>query len=184
MAGILLKKNAAVAITAVIILFSMTVGAGRGLGNMRKTVYNIFYTGTDNDNISIENDMRARIDTAYNLASVAKKYFGGDDKVLLDVLSARESLIQADSILLKYNANLNLTMACDDLYLALKDAEMSEQDANYRESLNNSLKSRNNTIEYDMRIYVAQAVEFNNKLNAFPAALARIFGLVKPLDVI
>ena len=185
MKTILGNNKTAAAITALAVILSVAFGAGRGLGKLRTETYNIFFTGVDNDNISIENDMRARIDISYNLASVADKYLdGGGKKAVESLLSARDGLLDAETIPQKYRANLELTMAESDLYEIMKETEMSERDANYRESLHSSLVSRNNTIEYDIRIYVSKAEEFNNRLNAFPGLLARIFGLVKPLDVV
>jgi len=181
--GLFRNRAFAVTVAAILVLVSVVTGAARSMGKMRVSAESVFYNGAEGDGISAEGDLRARIDAAYNMTVIAEKYISGDESIET-VLSAREALIQAQSIPEKYNANLSLTMACRDLYEKMKDAPMGERDAGYRESLNASLASRNNTFEHEIGSYNAKALEFNRVLNTFPAITARAAGAVKPLDAV
>ncbi len=183
------NKKLAIAVMVLMIVISIPFGGYRSLNKLYKEVNRTFYQGVDGDGLGIENDLNNRIDNSFNLVTIAKKaYYETEDEVIKNALddaikntlSARESLVNSDTISEKYRANLKLTEAVEELYTALgnETLELTEQDEKYRRSLYSNLTSRNDTISHDG--YNDKAAEFNNTLGEFPASLiSRVVGINK-----
>jgi len=170
------NKRFAVAGMIVLIILSVFVGAARSLYPMRSEAQQIFFEGVDKDGLGIQNDLNKRIELAYNLVTVARKYCENDTEEIKAVLSARDELTNAGSIKEKYRANVYLTEVTEDLVNELASYSLSEKDEKYRKEIRDDLASRNEIISSDG--YNAAASKFNSELSSFPASIiGRLVGV-------
>ena len=174
---ILQNRTVAIIITAIIVIAAIFLSGSMKLGRERSAVEQMFYSGVENDGYSIERDLTARIEAAYNLMSIGGKYIGATETVSTALSGAREELNAAENIAAKYAANRKLTEAVEDYYTVLETKNLSEQDTQFAIKQYREIKSRNMTISRDG--YNEKAQAFNNTLNGFPAS---IFG-VAPLEM-
>lgn len=176
------NRKIAIPIMIIMIILGTFLGGYRSLNSLYKKVDKVFYQGVDGDGIGIASDLNDRINTSINLISIAKGY---DQDVRVEaaitaVNSAKDALSSAATIGDKYQANIALTEATEELHKALgnESLQLSEKDAGYRDSLYNQLSSRNDTISHDG--YNDSAVEYNNALQEFPASFfTSLFGIEK-----
>lgn len=175
-------RNRVVAWTIALILVvaSALLGSTLSLGSLRHTTDQMFYNGVQGDGQSIQSDLDSRMDNAYNLVTIARKYMDADDPSIQAVLTARSTLADAQAPSAKCAANTQLTEATGSLYQALGNLSLSTTDGNYRKRLYTNLTSANDTIAHDG--YNDQAATFNQTLQGFPtAALSRVVGIA-PLE--
>jgi hypothetical protein len=166
------ESKGAALVMAVMIALAVWIGGYRSFSRMYAQVEMVFVAGSEGDGLGIANDLNERTKLAYNLVTVARKYLDVNDAAIIEVLSARDALMQAKSIADKYTANVRLSDAATTLYHALGNMQMDEIDARYRVSIFNDLASRNDTISHDP--YNQRALAYNRALTAFPANLLRV----------
>ncbi len=173
------KRIPAIAIfTAVVILTTLASGSV-SLSRERSRAERVFTDGVRSDGMSIGYDLDQRAEAAYNLAGIAKRYLDGSDGINA-LLAARDALTGAKSVSEKYAANLELSVATDALYSELKEAQLSDKDRTLAAGQYQDMLSHNDAISRDG--YNSCALEFNRKLEKFPASrIARIAG-IKPLE--
>ena len=159
----------AMAVLAAAIVVSVPLGFKRTMSGFYNDLQKVYQNGEYNDGLSIQNDLDYRVELAYNFATVAKRYLDADDPAVTALLDARQALDDADAPAEQYDANMKLTTASTDLYEALGKLELSEKDENYRRSIYSDMTSRNDTIGNDP--YNQLAIEYNQKLERFPASL-------------
>ena len=174
------KKDCKVAIDvmALAILLAIPLGFLRTMYRFYNDLEQEFYQGAYQDGLSIQSDLEERMLLAQNLVTVARRYLDAEDPSIDQTLQARLDLENAQTPSEKYQANNRLTDATAILYETLGNAPLSEKDQDYRRSLYADLLSRNDTISHDP--YNRLALEYNQKLDGFPAALlAQLLGVPK-----
>jgi len=170
------RRFAVIAMVAMM-LIALLLGTSKAFSSMQQYVQTLFYDGTT----GISKDLDDRINTAYNLTTVATRYLDSGDPAVAEVLAAREALTSASGVSEKYRANVRLTDATTALYEKLGTLPLSEQDAKYRRSLDADLRSSNEIISHSD--YNLAAAEFNKGLSTFPASvLARLLGY-RPIEL-
>jgi len=174
------KYSIAIVILIAVVLLTTLASGGVSLSRQRARTERIFTEGENRDGLSVSYDLGRRTESAYNLAGLAKRYLGEEDERVTALLSARETLVSAEGISEKYSANLELTVAADALYSALKDEELSQKDSSLAAEQYQDMLSRNDTISRSG--YNAAAARFNGLLKKFPAGLIAAAVGIKPLE--
>lgn len=165
-------------IMVVAIVLSILLGGHRSLSAEASKVEDIFYNGVDGDGLGVNSDLSHRVELAYNMVTIAKRYLPADDVDIKQVIGACSALENSGNPSDKIRANNELQLACVSLYERLEGSDLSQTDAEYRDDLMTNLYSRNHIISLDG--YNQKALEFNISLNRFPAnILSRITG-IKP----
>lgn len=178
---LLKKPKIAVAAMILMILCSAIFGNYRSLLQLSHKVEAVFYQGEQGDGLGIQNDLEKRIDLAYNMVTIARKYLPESDQALNGVLIARETLLQAKSPAEKYKANQRLTEATTDLSAKLAELKLSATDERYRASLYQDLSSRNSIMSHDNYNNVAE--DFNQVLRSFPSNVINLVFRVEPAEL-
>lgn len=163
------------------ILVSVLIGSSRSLSQLAGQVNDAFFQGVNGDGLSIQNDLQQRMNDAYNLVVVGRRYLQEDDAAITQVLTAREALANAQTPSEKYQKNNDLTAATTELYYKLQEQQLSEKDAQYNSQLYAELSSRNTTIQNDG--YNQMAEDFNRTLQQFPANLLSKVVFVQPAEL-
>jgi len=179
--NLLYRKNIGILVMVLLMLFSALTGTHRGLSKLQGKAEAVFQLGEAGDGIGIQSDLNERLDLAYNLVTIGRKYLSAEDPMLTKVLGTREQLEQAQSPKAKYEANAALSLAVTDLYKELKGRSLSAVDAPYPDKLYAEFNSRNDTISHDP--YNQYASEFNEKLEAFPASVLSKLVFIGPLEL-
>lgn len=125
---------------------------------------------------SIEVQLKRRTDLIPNLLETVKGYAQHEKEVFENVTKARSSLMKADGIREKADAENMLTGALKSLFAvaeAYPDLKASE---NFKE-LQQELTDTENKISYSRQFYNANVLDYNTKIKTFPAnMLATKFG--------
>ncbi len=174
------NKRVAMIVATIMVIFSVLVLGGMKLRADRDDVQELFYEGVNHDSLSIYNDLQARLESAYNLVTIASKYMPANADEIINVLNARESLIGAKLPSEMYNANHSLTVAIDTLYSELENYEMDEDDVRLAVKQFTELSSRNQTISHDS--FNSEASTFNSVMGMFPAWLIAGVNDIMPVD--
>jgi len=179
--NLLYRKNLGILVMVALILFSALTGAHRSLAELRGKAEAVFTAGEAGDGIGIQSDLNERLDLAYNMVTIGRKYFPPGDPLLEQVLAARSRLAEARGPAAKFAANGALSLAVKDLYDALKGRRLSAVDAPYPDKLYAEFNSRNDTLSHDP--YNMEAGEFNDRLQAFPANVLARLVFIRPLEL-
>ena len=178
----LLKRRSVAALIMVLMILGGTLyGGHRSLMKLRDEAEAVFYNGVDGDGLGIQNDLNERVDLAYNMVTVAKRYLPEDNEAVQKVLTARDALAAAEDPEGKNAANRQLTEACIELYEALAGKSLTEKDEEYRQQIYQDLSSRNDTISHDGYNQVAE--NFNKTLQRFPANILGSLTGVEKLEL-
>lgn len=184
---ILQNKSFAIFTMVIMIVMGSLIGSHNSLSRLYSKAENIFYSGVNNDGLSIQSDLDKRSELARNLVTVASSYIPQDSVALISVTEARDELKTATSIKEKAKANKALDEAVFNLYSLLDTKGITENE----ELINNfsknptriytEFKSFGDTIKHDK--YNEYAKEFNNILSSFPANLLSKATFIKPLEL-
>ncbi len=179
MKDILKNKSVAAVICAVLIFLGIFMGVRRPIGNMKEDALVYFYG--DEEIIGIKQDLESKVETAYSLMSVAKKYIAEDDKLISDLTKACEEVRESDSP--KKAGKANAVM--DNCYLSLKTAldgkNLSQKDADYNKSLLSQYNSSDMIISHSE--YNVLAGEVNETLSRFPANILSKIAFVGKMEL-
>lgn len=174
------RKQGFAMLTMVVLIVGATLfGSYRSMQELTQSALRVFYEGAEADGFGIQHDLEERISLAFNLTTIAQSYVSAQS--IDDVLQARQSLLEAQTISQKYEANLALTQATKSLYELLGQYSLSENHATYRERIDVDLRSRNAIISHDPYNEVASNV--NRKLNAIPARWLRQLVGIKEVEL-
>jgi hypothetical protein len=179
--NLLQNQKTAIVIMVVMILVSIPIGAQRSLAALEQKALDVFVLGESGDGIGIQSDLEERMDIAYNLVTVGRKYLSEKDPFIQNVLVHIDELRQAQGPSAKYQANAILNQAVTDLYQKLIQMDLSEVDRTYPRRLFDSFNSRNDTISHDP--YNLYAAKYNQALKAFPANILSKLVFAKPLEL-
>jgi len=169
------RSSAAFIFVAVVLVFSI-LGGYRSISRQRAGALAVFTQGTEGDGLGIAHDLQVRIDSAYNLSIVAKRYYDPSDALVTGLLDARGALIAAEEPDEKFAANRVLSEKTAALCDALAQKPLSEMDAKYRVRLWEEMKSADARISHDG--FNRAADDFNQKLMSFPIrCIAKLTGV-------
>lgn len=168
-----LFKNKAFAIITMIVMIiaSILIGSHRSLTGVSVDASNVFINGTNGDGMGIQNDLNQRFELSGNLVKIAGNYLDMNNSIFKTISDSRNSLTTAQTPKEKYNANIKLTEAVNELYTLLGKENLSDKDERYR----------NDTIGHDK--YNEYAKKFNDTLKQFPANILSKLTFVKPLEL-
>lgn len=153
----------------IMIVLGTAFGSHRSLMKLYKSAEDVFYNGENGDGFSIQHDLDDRFEESLKLVKIAQKYPSIDSKYIDDVMYARDSLKNAETIKEKSKANSELDAAVFALYNELGTQELSDLDKEYRISSYGTFNSYGDTISHSS--YNSIARRFNDTLNKFPASL-------------
>lgn len=184
---VLQNKATAVLVMVVMIAAGTLIGSHNSLSKVATKAQNIFYTGVNNDGLSIESDLNTRSELARNLATVASAYLPSDSIALASISTARDNLKSASTIKEKAAANKALDEAVFTLYSLLeKDGITNKEElvSNFSKNptrIYTDFRSFGDTIKHDK--YNEYALEFNEILTTFPSNLLSKVTFIKPLEL-
>ena len=158
------SRKGACLVMALLVVLALLVGTPRSLNAKLNKVEAAFENGVENDGFSIQNDLLARAEYAYNLTVVAGRYLSpADTKALLD---AREELLDADTVAQKFEANRALEEAFQTLDGKLKETKLSDTDSRLANALRADFRAAGDTISHDG--YNMLAREYNDARSKAP----------------
>lgn len=184
---LLQNKTFAIITMILCIIIGTLIGSHNSLSKLSSKAEAIFFSGVNNDGISIESDLNRRSELARNLVTVASSYLPKDSEPLNAVSTARDYLNTATSISEKYDANKALDEAVYSLYSLLETQGITEKDElinNYSKNpsrIYTDFRSFGDTITHDK--YNEYAKEFNYILESFPANILGKLTMIKPLEL-
>lgn len=177
------RKNRAVAIalTVLMVAGSIPLGVNRTESREASAALSVFYNGENQDGYGVQYDLEQRMATAANLLTVAGRYMEADDPALTALRTARQELMQADSVAKKYDANVRLSDAAATVLSRLENMELSESDKKYPAEFETDLAAAQDRIARSPYNRLAQ--EYNSGLSQFPVDLLRGIAGVEELEL-
>jgi hypothetical protein len=175
------NKTFSIIIMIVMIIASILIGSHRSLTGLSVDASNVFISGANGDGMGIQNDLNQRFELSGNLVKITDNYIDINNSIFKTISDARSSLTTAETPKEKYNANIKLTEAVNELYTLLGKENLSDKDERYRNSIYSDFCSRNDTIGHDK--YNEYAKKFNDTLKQFPANILSKLTFVKPLEL-
>ncbi len=173
-----LKTGTAFAIMVVLIIASVLFGAYKGWSGEKAHV-DATYAG-------LESMLQTRVETAYNILSVAKRHLSDTDEGYLRVVMDRDEIDnQYNDLSRKAKANDALTKDAAALLAQLKAMESVQKDSRDKMYVESYLpqmlaESEERTVG---AVYNQAAANFNNRINGtFSGFLAKLMG-IKPASV-
>lgn len=179
--NLLKNKSFAIIVMTIMIIASILIGSHRSLTELSINASNVFINGVAGDGMSIQNDLNQRLELSSNLIKVSDNYIDASNQIFKTISDARNSLTTAETPKEKYNANIKLTEAVNELYNLLGKKNLSDKDGRYRSSIYSDFSSRNDIISHDK--YNEYAKKFNDTLKQFPANILSKLTFVKPLEL-
>ncbi|MBR1585999.1 MAG: LemA family protein [Clostridia bacterium] len=167
-----LKTGTAVAIMVILVVFSVCFGAYRGW-NREKALVNETYAG-------LENMLQTRVESAYNLLTVAARHMPSGNELLQRVANERDVLEGKYSLREKAKANEGLTGDAAMLLQALAGLDSVKNDSRdrmYVESYLPQMLAESESLTAKAS-YNTAAKEFNESLRgSFSGWLARLMNV-------
>lgn len=171
-----LRSGVAFLLMLCMILFSLGFGAYRGWSEERAQV--------DETYAGLQAMIRARVESAYNLLTVASRHMPETDETVMAVTQARKILEGKDPLAQKALANDSLTRNANELLkklAALESVRQDSRDLMYVESYLPQMLSESEERTAGANYNIA-AAEFNQQLqNSFSGFIARMLG-IKPAE--
>lgn len=174
------NRSSAVLVAVVVIILGTLYGVHRSVGSETSKIEAQFYSGVylkdeKYTQPSIDAQLNKRADAALGLLSVGNKYVFASE-IAESLRAARQELLDADSIMGKYNANLELEKAWKQLYETLT-AHADDLPAAV-DSYVTTLGGAQSVI--DKSAYNQSVAEFRNgALGAFPVNILKNLAFVK-----
>src|SRR5574344_103597 len=128
----------------------------------------------------IDVQLQRRTDLIPNLVSTVKGYVKHEEKVISDITTARENLVNAKSATEKSEANQNLTSAINALYVVVENYPDLKANTTFI-NLQDELAGTENRIAVARKNYNETAKEYNTSIKKFPGSI--IASLFKFEDV-
>ena len=175
------NRPTAVAITILVVLLSVLIGAAISLGGLRRTAEQVFERGSDGSWNGIESDVYDITSGSYNLITIAERYLGENDVDIAAVEREIDSVYAARKPGSIHDAVEELRGAINGLDQTLRAQDLSEEDKALLIKTIADIEASYRKI--DRSDYNDIAREFNDKLKPFPAnVLSGIVG-VEPLEL-
>ena len=153
-------------IVAVLVLY--VIGVYNGLQTLRMRIKEAFS--------GIDVQLKRRIDLIPNLVSTVKGYAKHEKSVFENVTKARSSLMKADSMQEKAQANNMLTDALKSLFAVAEAYPDLKASTNFSD-LQRQLEDTEDKIAFARQFYNSNVLEYNTRTQVFPSnIIANIFG--------
>ncbi len=179
MKNILKNRTFAVIICALLVFMGIFMGVRRPIGNMKEDALEHFY---GNDGITgIKNDLDTKVETAYSLMSIAKKYMDEDETVITNLVDACEEVKKSDSPEEAYEANLKMDGCYGKLKATLDGMKLSSKDKDYNYSLLAQYNSSDLVILHNE--YNSLAGKVNETLSKFPTNILSKLAFVGKMEI-
>lgn len=124
----------------------------------------------------IDVQLKRRADLIPNLVETVKGYAKHEKEVFENVTKARSSLIKAETLRAKAEANNQLSEALKSLFAVAEAYPQLQASANFQE-LQRQLEDTEDKVAYARQFYNANVLEYNTKIKVFPNNLiAKGFG--------
>ena len=125
---------------------------------------------------SIDVMFKKRNDLIPNLVNTVKGYMSHEENIIDKVTSAREKLVNADSVEEKVKANDELTSALNNLFVIVEAYSDLKSNTNFL-NLQDELAGTENRIATSRRDYNDAVKSYNKEIKSFPKnIIASIFG--------
>ena len=169
-----MKKSTIVGLIVGVVLVILVL---TGIGS-----YNKMTTGRENVDTKLSDVdvyLQRRADLIPNLVSTVKGYVQHEEKVISDITTARENLVNAKSMSEKANANQELSNAINALMVVVENYPDLKANTNFI-NLQDELAGTENRIATARRDYNEAVKEYNSLVIKFPNnIIASIFNLKK-----
>lgn len=133
----------------------------------------------DNRLADISVQLERRADLIPNLVSTVKGYASHEKSVIDSVTTARERLVNANTVEEKAKANTELTNALNNLFVIVENYPDLKANTNFMQ-LQDELAGTENRIAIARRDYNAAVKSYNMEIKSFPKnILAGMFGFSK-----
>ena len=133
----------------------------------------------DNKLADISVQLERRADLIPNLVNTVKGYASHEQSVIDSVTTAREKLVNANTLEEKASANTELTTALNNLFVILENYPDLKANTNFIQ-LQDELAGTENRIAVARRDYNEAVKSYNKEIKSFPKnILARLFGFDK-----
>lgn len=166
-------KNKVLIIIGVIVLFVLLIVIGV------VNSYNSIVTREENLNKSFSNVdtyLQRRADLIPNLVSSVKGYMEHEEKIVENITSARENLMNAKTLDEKSKANAKLTDAINSLYVVVENYPDLKASQNFI-ALQDEIAGSENRISTARKDYNEAVNSYNSFIKRFPTNIvAAIFG--------
>ena len=161
-------KRIGVVLVFVIIVVMILTGIYNGLVNKREEV--------ENKMADISVQLERRADLIPNLVSTVKGYVSHEEKIIDNITTARENLMQAKNVEDKAEANQKLTDALNALTVVVENYPDLKANTNFI-NLQDELAGTENRIAVARKDYNEAVKNYNQEIKKFPQVLfARLFG--------
>jgi hypothetical protein len=161
-------RKVAIVIAVIVVILATLFGVHRSVGAAVRDIEEQFYTGVRSagEYTGIGQQLEARCTAALGLVTVAENYAGLTDETEA-LRSARETLIDAESITEKYGADKNMQAAYEVLYAALTAEDLSDRDSAAVEKYATNMDGAREVIQNSA--YNALVSQFiHQTMNGFP----------------
>lgn len=166
------NRKVAMLICVIVVALSILGGARRSISEAIAETESAFVYGVDGDGKSIYHDLRTRVQLANNLATVAERYLGAEDDLVVTVRTDAKRLEKETSPSRCYALNQALDRSVSDLNAALLNEPLSEADEGYRSGIMTDMTSYAYIISHDG--YNELVRELNEEtLAKFPASILK-----------
>ncbi len=167
-----LRAGAAFFLMILMVAVSVVIGAYRGWNEERAMV--------KETRAGLEEMLQARVESAYNVLTVAGRHLPQDQEAVLRLRAARGMLEGRASLSEKAAANEELTQAAQDVLSLLVQAESVQNDSRdkmYAESYLPQMLAQSEEKTAGAQYNIA-AAQFNERLNAsFSGKIAALLGI-------
>lgn len=177
------KKFKAVLFMTVMILIAMPLGMYTSLVRMQNSIIRDY--DWDGEGYSISDEIENRVDSAYNILKIAKKYEADYPKLTPDITALQDAVQRVEHSSVKYkgdnqaDANLSMDSPMNNLRNIIKDLDIDSSDKNLVEDEAMNMKASRNNI--DRSNYNEEANLYNHRLEEYPSKVMLDIGILKPL---
>ena len=127
----------------------------------------------------IDVQLKRRADLIPNLVSTVKGYAKHEKSVFENVTKARSSLMSANTLEKKAEANNQLTSALKSLFALAEAYPDLKANTNFQD-LQRQLEDTEDKVAYSRQFYNSNVLEFNTKIQIFPTnVFANMFGFAR-----
>lgn len=127
----------------------------------------------------IDVQLKRRADLIPNVVETVKGYAKHEKEVFEQVTKARSSLMSANSLQEKAEANNNLAGALKSLFAVAENYPELKANQNFQD-LQRQLEDTEDKVAYSRQFYNSNVLEYNTKIQMFPGnILAGMFGFTK-----
>lgn len=124
----------------------------------------------------IDVQLKRRADLIPNLVETVKGYAKHEKEVFENVTKARSSLMKADTLAEKADANNMLSGALKSLFAVAEAYPELKANTNFQD-LQRQLEDTEDKVAYSRQFYNSNVLEFNSKVQLFPGnIIANMFG--------